>query len=50
MSDTSTSQKVSAGTLLMTDPRFLEHDTGVGHPECPQRLSQLKAFIGDCDE
>jgi acetoin utilization deacetylase AcuC-like enzyme len=27
-------------TLLYYDPRFLEHDTGRGHPERPERLRQ----------
>ena len=27
------------GTGLLYDPRFLEHDTGPGHPECSERLA-----------
>lgn len=27
-------------TGLLYDPLFLEHDTGHGHPECPERLSR----------
>lgn len=27
--------------LLVTDPRFLDHDTGLGHPECPARLEAV---------
>jgi acetoin utilization deacetylase AcuC-like enzyme len=27
--------------LYVTDPRFLDHDTGAGHPERPQRLAAV---------
>lgn len=27
-------------TGFLFDPRYLEHDTGPGHPECPERLSE----------
>ena len=27
-------------TLLYTDPRFRDHETG-GHPECPARIEQV---------
>jgi acetoin utilization deacetylase AcuC-like enzyme len=32
-------------TLLYYDPRFLEHDTGRGHPERPERLRQAIARL-----
>jgi acetoin utilization deacetylase AcuC-like enzyme len=32
-------------TLLYTDPRFLEHDTGRGHPERAERLRQVTARL-----
>ena len=28
-------------TLLLTDPLFLEHDPGQGHPESPSRLARI---------
>lgn len=28
-------------TTLFTHPACLEHDTGLGHPECPERLSAI---------
>jgi len=35
-------------TLLFYHPAFLKHDTGVGHPESPERLRAiLKALEGD---
>jgi acetoin utilization deacetylase AcuC-like enzyme len=41
-------------TLLYYDPRFLEHDTGRGHPERPQRLHPVivrldsTGLVGSC--
>ena len=32
-------------TLLYSDPRFLEHDTGRGHPERAERLRQITAHL-----
>jgi acetoin utilization deacetylase AcuC-like enzyme len=37
---------VSAPTLVYTDPLFLAHDTGPGHPESPARL---RAILDDFD-
>ena len=35
-------------TLLFSDPVFLEHDTGPGHPESPQRYAAIaEALAGD---
>ena len=31
--------------LVVTDPRFLDHDTGAGHPERPTRLRAVDAGI-----
>ena len=31
--------------LVVTDPRFLDHDTGAGHPERPKRLRAVDAGI-----
>ena len=31
--------------LVVTDPRFLDHDTGAGHPERPERLRAVDAGI-----
>jgi acetoin utilization deacetylase AcuC-like enzyme len=33
-------------TLILTDPRFLEHDAGIGHPESPARL---RAILSDLE-
>ena len=33
------------GVLYYSDPRFLEHDTGPGHPERPARLHAVEAGI-----
>jgi acetoin utilization deacetylase AcuC-like enzyme len=33
-------------TLVLTDPRFLAHDAGVGHPESPARL---RAILNDLE-
>ena len=30
-----------SATALVYDPRFLEHDAGPGHPECPSRLTSI---------
>jgi acetoin utilization deacetylase AcuC-like enzyme len=32
-------------TLLYSDPRFLDHDTGRGHPERAERLRQVSAHL-----
>ncbi len=32
-------------TLLYSDPRFLDHDTGRGHPERAERLRQIVALL-----
>lgn len=32
-------------TGFLFDPRFLEHDTGPGHPECPERLSETLKYL-----
>jgi acetoin utilization deacetylase AcuC-like enzyme len=32
-------------TLILTDRRFLEHDTGPGHPESPERLDAILADL-----
>ncbi|HEX2659947.1 MAG TPA: histone deacetylase [Polyangia bacterium] len=32
-------------TLLITDPSFLEHSCGPGHPESPQRLHRILAAL-----
>ena len=32
-------------TGLLYDPTFLEHDTGKGHPECPERLSSTMQYL-----
>lgn len=32
-------------TALINDPRFLEHDTGRGHPERPERLRAVEAHL-----
>jgi acetoin utilization deacetylase AcuC-like enzyme len=32
-------------TLLYSDPRFLDHNTGRGHPERPERLKQISALL-----
>lgn len=33
-------------TGFVIDPRFLEHDTGRGHPERPQRIATLLDWLG----
>jgi acetoin utilization deacetylase AcuC-like enzyme len=33
-------------TLVLTDPRFLDHDPGPGHPESPARLDAIMAELG----
>jgi acetoin utilization deacetylase AcuC-like enzyme len=33
------------GVLYLTDPRFLDHDTGPGHPERPARLRAVEEGI-----
>lgn len=35
----------AASTLLLTDPLFLEHDPGAGHPESPSRLECIVADL-----
>ena len=32
-------------TALISDPRFLEHEPGATHPECPQRLSRTLSHL-----
>jgi acetoin utilization deacetylase AcuC-like enzyme len=34
-----------SSTLLFSDPRFLDHDTGEGHPESAARLSRIVAAL-----
>ena len=34
-------------TALLTSPEYLEHDSGPGHPECPQRLQQVLRRLED---
>lgn len=36
---------LSLPTLLLTDPLFLEHDPGPGHPESPARLARIVAEL-----
>ena len=35
-----------APTGLIQSDHFLEHDTGPGHPECPERLRAIHAKLG----
>jgi acetoin utilization deacetylase AcuC-like enzyme len=35
----------TAPTLLLTDPLFLQHDPGSGHPESPSRLARIVADL-----
>ncbi len=35
-----------ADTGIVIDPRYLEHDTGAGHPERPERIGVLLPLIG----
>jgi len=30
-------------TALIADPKCLRHDTGFGHPECPERFTAVHA-------
>lgn len=32
-------------TGFLYDPRFLEHETGPGHPECPERLTAVMELL-----
>ncbi|MCI0668557.1 MAG: histone deacetylase family protein [Methylococcaceae bacterium] len=32
-------------TLLYSHPIFLDHDTGFGHPECPERLRSIESEL-----
>ncbi len=32
-------------TLLLTHPSFVEHDTGAGHPERPDRMRALDKVL-----
>jgi len=32
-------------TLLIWDERFLNHKTGLGHPESPERLIAIKEIL-----
>lgn len=34
-------------TGIVRDPRYREHDTGPGHPECPERLAVLDEVLDD---
>lgn len=34
-----------SATLLLSDPAFLEHDMGTGHPESPARLTHIIAAL-----
>ena len=34
-------------TLLLTHPSFLDHDTGPGHPERPDRMRAIDRALGD---
>jgi acetoin utilization deacetylase AcuC-like enzyme len=36
-------------TAFHYDPRYLEHDTGVGHPECPERLVSTMRHLKSLD-
>jgi len=36
-----------APTLVFSDPLFLEHDTGRGHPESPARLQHVLSLLRD---
>src|SRR2546430_12770225 len=33
-------------TLLLTHPCFVEHDTGLGHPERPDRMRAVDKVLG----
>jgi acetoin utilization deacetylase AcuC-like enzyme len=35
-------------TLLYTDPRFVEHATGPGHPERPERMAAVDRGVAAC--
>jgi acetoin utilization deacetylase AcuC-like enzyme len=35
-----------AGTLVLTDPKFLDHDPGPGHVESPARLDAIMGELG----
>jgi acetoin utilization deacetylase AcuC-like enzyme len=37
----------TAPTLVFSDPLFLEHEPGRGHPESPARLQRVLAFLRD---
>jgi acetoin utilization deacetylase AcuC-like enzyme len=34
-----------AETGVVIDPRYLAHDTGAGHPECPERIAVLLPLV-----
>jgi acetoin utilization deacetylase AcuC-like enzyme len=36
----------AAGTLVLTDPKFLDHDPGHGHVESPARLDAIMSELG----
>ena len=38
---------VDAPTLVFSDPLFLEHDPGRGHPESPARLQHVLSMLRD---
>ena len=41
-----TGQEPGGDTGLVLDPAFRLHDTGTGHPECPERLDAIEAALG----
>jgi len=34
-----------AGTGVVIDPRYMDHDTGAGHPECAERIGALLPLV-----
>jgi acetoin utilization deacetylase AcuC-like enzyme len=42
-----TNEAKSAGTALVYDRRCKDHDTGRGHPECPERLDAVISGLED---
>src|SRR4051794_4301582 len=39
------SHHAGSPTLLLTDPLFLRHNPGVGHPESPERLASILQLL-----
>lgn len=37
---------MNPSTLIFTDPLFLQHQPGAGHPECPERLEAILDLLG----